>query len=267
LLTESEHHRSNISIINETIYDLRIEQVNQINESHGDLVFMSLQIGTQSDAYILLLSTLLTGSRIRDQREVAEEIAKKIPPSELVDIVESNNALQLTEILDRDLGQMTRVISHLGDHDRLYDLEAEIPDDRLAITLYDGGIAKPIESLSKGQKATALLPLILRPSPHPLVIDQPEDDLDNSFIFKSLVQSVHRLKQERQLVFVTHNANIPVLGEAEQVIVMSMANPELASPPMTGSVDDRKQEILDLLEGGAQAFEERHRRYAELLQE
>ncbi len=208
---------------------------------------------------------MLTGSRIRDQKEVAEDLAKRITPSNLIDLVEASDVHQLADILDRDLGQMTRVVSQLGDHDQLYDLEAEIPEDRLAITLYDGGVPKPIESLSKGQKATALLPLILRPSSHPLIIDQPEDDLDNSFIFRSLVQTAYALKEERQIIFVTHNANIPVLGEAEQVIVMGMATPKSAKPPLDGSVDERKQEILDLLEGGAQAFEERHKRYAELL--
>ena len=109
---------------------------------------------------------------------------------------------------------MTRVVAQLGDHPDLYDLETELPADRLQVTFFDDGEPKSVETLSKGQRATALLPIILRPLPYPLLFDQPEDDLDNSFVFKSLIATVRRLKSERQLIFVTHNANIPVLGEA-----------------------------------------------------
>jgi len=147
----------------------------------------------------------------------------------------------------------------------LYDLEGHIFEDRLDITMVDGGKTKPVESLSKGQKATALLPLILRPADYPLIFDQPEDDLDNRFIFNSLVQTIRELKQQRQIIFVTHNANIPVIGEAENVIVMRMDSSTKASAALHGSVDERKKEIIELLEGGAEAFTERQRRYQGLL--
>jgi hypothetical protein len=113
--------------------------------------------------------------------------------------------------------------------------------------------------------ATALLPLILRPAPYPLIFDQPEDDLDNSFIYKTLVRQIHQLKIERQLILVTHNANIPVLGEADSVVVMSMQSPVEALPPSTGSVDDEKLHILNLLEGGSEAFSRRQQKYDSLL--
>ena len=86
-------------------------------------------------------------------------------------------------------------------------------------------------------------------------------------MFKSLVATIRELKSKRQLIFVTHNANIPVLGEAERVVVMSMKGPTGAAPALTGSVDNRKQEILNLLEGGAEAFTMRERYYGELLGE
>lgn len=157
-------------------------------------------------------------------------------------------------------------MSYLIDTLALYDLEGHIFEDALAITLYDDGQPKPVEDLSKGQKATALLPLILRSADYPLIFDQPEDDLDNSFIFKALVQAVLTLKQERQLIFVTHNANIPVIGEAENVVVMQMETPERAAPTLQGTVDERKEEIVDLLEGGANAFVERQKLYQGLLE-
>ena len=107
----------------------------------------------------------------------------------------------------------------------------------------------------------------LRPAPYPLLFDQPEDDLDNRFIYNSLIKVVRELKCERQLIFVTHNANIPVLGEADRVIVMSMKDPSTANPALVGTVDERKREILDLLEGGKDAFRKRETRYQLLLRE
>ena len=81
--------------------------------------------------------------------------------------------------------------------------------------------------------------MILREGTCPLIIDQPEDDLDNSFIFQVLVKNIARIKPLRQLVFVTHNANIPVLGDAEQIVVMHMERPDKASTPRLGNLDER----------------------------
>jgi ATPase subunit of ABC transporter with duplicated ATPase domains len=192
-------------------------------------------------------------------------LAETFSPAALIDVVESGSGQLFAETLDRDLGQMNRVVAHLAEHADLYTLEAEPPVARLDITLFDNGQPKPVEALSKGQKATALLPLILRPLPYPLIVDQPEDDLDNNFIFHSLVKSVQKLKLARQVIFVTHNANIPVLGGADRVVVMNMQSPHLAAPCITGTVDERRQEILDLLEGGAEAFQRREQRYHDLL--
>ncbi len=60
---------------------------------------------------------------------------------------------------------------------------------------------------------TAILPILLLDSANPLLIDQPEDNLDNRFIFETVVDSIHKVKTGRQLIFVTHNPNIPVLGD------------------------------------------------------
>jgi hypothetical protein len=247
------------------IYNLRIKEVDAINKEHGEKVCLTLLSDSSSTGYAPLLSSMLSGSRIRSQEEVAVAIAQTFPPAVLIDIVESGNGQRFAEVLDRDLGQMNRVVSHLLDLPDLYKLEIDPPAARLDITMYDDGHPKPVETLSKGQKATALLPLILRPLPYPLLFDQPEDDLDNSLISKSLIKVIQELKLRRQLIFVTHNANIPVLGEADKVVVMSMKSPISANHPISGSVDERKQEILDLLEGGAQAFRERESRYHDLL--
>jgi ABC-type cobalamin/Fe3+-siderophores transport system ATPase subunit len=260
-----QSYRAEIESITDRIYQLRLAEVNAINEKHSNVVVLALKAGSQTTLYRNRLSELLSGSRIKQQEEVARDLANSLKPSELIDLVEQGKAKEISDIVGRDIGQINRVTSQLTDHDDLYTLEETIFEDSLDVTMYDNGRPKAVETLSKGQKATALLPLVLRPAPYPLIIDQPEDDLDNSFIYRSLVQVVTELKKERQIIFVTHNANIPVLGEADHVVVMRMRTPELAEQPKTGTVDETKREILELLEGGQEAFERREARYSELL--
>ena len=80
---------------------------------------------------------------------------------------------------------------------------------------------KVLDDLSKGQKATALLLLLLLQSSSPLIVDQPEDDLDNRFVSSGVVPRIRISKKHRQFLFATHNANIPVLGDAELIAVLS----------------------------------------------
>lgn len=73
--------------------------------------------------------------------------------------------------------------------------------------------------LLKGQRATALLLLLLGASTNaPLVIDQPEDDLDKRFVYDGIVTNLRSLKGKRQIIASTHNANVPVLGDAELIV-------------------------------------------------
>ncbi len=80
---------------------------------------------------------------------------------------------------------------------------------------------KILDDLSKGQKATALLLLLLLQSTSPLIVDQPEDDLDNRFVTSGVVPRIRISKRNRQFLFATHNANIPVLGDAELIAALS----------------------------------------------
>lgn len=131
-----------------------------------------------------------------------------------------------------------------------------------------GSAAEPdfrdLDDLSKGQKATALLLLLLATLPGPLIVDQPEDDLDNRFIWEGIVPRVRAHKGKRQLVFSTHNANIPVLGDAELMIVLeSAAGKGRIAEGGAGSLDDHAVLTLagELLEGGPDAFQRRRYLY------
>lgn len=258
-------YRQQVKMLGSEKYQLRLTEVEKINSKHGDLVVLTLQQGALGGNYLKSIEALLGGSRLRNQNEIAYTIAELLNPEDLVDLVESGNADKLASVLDRDLIQITRLMSYLIDSEELYELEAHVFEDKLSISMFDEGESKPVRDLSNGQKATALLPLILREAEYPLIFDQPEDDLDNRFIFNSLVKTILELKEKRQIIFVTHNANIPVLGEAENIVVMKMDSPTKAAPADQGDVNTRQQEIVDLLEGGKDAFRERQKRYGTLL--
>jgi hypothetical protein len=142
-----------------------------------------------------------------------------------------------------------------------------------AIQLNTAPAGKPphwqvLEELSKGQKATAVLLLLLLESDAPLIIDQPEDDLDNRFITEGIVPRMREEKQRRQFIFSTHNANIPVLGDAELIVGLSAAGEAdsgraRVAPEHTGSIDSRsvRELVEEILEGGREAFETRRRKY------
>lgn len=125
-----------------------------------------------------------------------------------------------------------------------------------------------LEELSTGQKATAVLLLLLLESDAPLIVDQPEDDLDNRFITEGIVPRMRAEKQRRQFIFSTHNANIPVLGDAELIVGLSAAGETdggraRVEPDNTGSIDSRsvREFVEEILEGGREAFETRRRKY------
>jgi hypothetical protein len=96
----------------------------------------------------------------------------------------------------------------------------------------------------------------------PLVIDQPEDDLDNEFIFREIVQTLRRQKERRQFIVATHNANIPVSGDAE-LIVLLKADSENGWVELSGSIDDPeiREPVEIILEGGKDAFLMRQLKY------
>lgn len=127
-----------------------------------------------------------------------------------------------------------------------------------------GGNFKTIDRLSKGQQCTAILNILLLDNKDPLVVDQPEDNLDNSFIAENLIELIRENKIKRQYIFATHNANIPVFGDAELIVAMEEKEGQgQITENGIGSIDakDVKEKVVQILEGGRDAFQMRKRKY------
>jgi len=120
----------------------------------------------------------------------------------------------------------------------------------------------PLEVLSTGQKCTAILNLLLLSKDDPLIIDQPEDNLDNSFIADRIVKDLRQFKTNRQFLFATHNANIPVFGDAELIAVLS-SEEDKGKIEYKGAIDksEIRAQAAEILEGGKAAFEMRKKKY------
>ena len=153
---------------------------------------------------------------------------------------------------------------------RIEELELPATTEIELNTAPDGAPAnwKTLQALSTGQKATAVLLLLLLESEAPLVVDQPEDDLDNRFITEGVVPIMRQEKRRRQFVFSTHNANIPVLGDAELILGLAATGEaqegqaRIARKHMA-SIDSRpvRELVEEILEGGKAAFEMRRSKY------
>ncbi|MDL1977098.1 MAG: AAA family ATPase [Deltaproteobacteria bacterium] len=145
--------------------------------------------------------------------------------------------------------------------------ELELPDTitiELNVAHEGAENYRPLNKLSTGQQCTAILHMLLLENLDPLLMDQPEDNLDNAFIADRIVTELRSAKIARQFLFATHNANIPVFGDAEWIGVFH-ADENHASLPATaqGAIDlpEIQREAAEILEGGKMAFIQRKEKY------
>ncbi|WP_423416384.1 TrlF family AAA-like ATPase [Hyphomicrobium sp. B1] len=245
--------------------------------------------------YISSLRALCEGSAVRDaDQRIADwvQTALKADPnawsgicSELVTIYEMKISLGAPPDPGEDVaakikalffggGQLTdnqskKIFQNLSDA-TVGAVLASAPKDAIILTYVDEGRDIPFAKASPGQQASALLELLLKQSAGTLIIDQPEDDLDNRVIMK-IVDLIRSSKSDRQLIFTTHNPNVVVNGDADKIIALRSAEPQTAG----GSVQPRiqidtdgaietptvREAITTVMEGGEAAFDLRRRKY------
>lgn len=173
---------------------------------------------------------------------------------------EAKKAVEANNIWVRDESAAIDCLSENGDRlQNIMKLEEIEWDDEVSILLN----GHPVSNLSPGQRSSAMLPLIALSDTTPLVIDQPEDNLDNKLIGKVLTDILAALKEQRQIIVCTHNPNIVVSGDAEQVIVLDAISDKKAKVVSHGSIDndDIVNHVIEIMEGGEEAFRVRRKRY------
>src|SRR5215467_4847096 len=243
---------------------MRDEVASELQHEAGERVRIRVMRNADHMSYQQMLVDGLKGARVRNQNEILATMMQ-LRPEQLAQLIQSNDLESFEELTHFGSERSRKILDALRDSVDPLALEITAIEDRIAIELNVATSGQPhfkdASDLSRGQKCTALLPILLARRDNPLIIDQPEDNLDNHFIFETVVNAVQRMKKRRQMIFITHNANIPVLAEAELVLVMT-SDGRVGAIEKRGTVDECREEIIELLEGGREAFELRSKRYA-----
>ena len=192
-----------------------------------------------------------------------ERLTGQISPDRLGELCDREDHAALAASADINPEFAETLIKALRDQpERRFELDVLDLEDVPRIELQVHGECRSADRLSTGQKSSAILPILLMDSEAPLLIDQPEDNLDNSFISDAVIPQLKAIRGRRQLVLLTHNPNLPVLGEAAQVVVLE-ADGRHSKVIAQGDVEAVKQHIVRLMEGGREAFHQRAVRYGE----
>ena len=220
---------------------------------------VTVEQAADHEEYQELVTDALKGAGVK-QGTVAERLCLIFLPEELAAVVAKDDLPQFVKRSTFDEERSRKILYALRSGGAYYDVETVELEDRPSIELLDGSTFKESTHLSTGQRCTTILPILLTQSERPLLIDQPEDNLDNAFVFQTIVRALKAIKGTRQVIFVTHNPNIPVLGEAERVFVFS-SDGQHSVLKQVGNVDECREQIENILEGGREAFLLRKERY------
>lgn len=232
------------------LFQIRVSKAEEINRSEN---FIKIEIHYKGDkeAFRHKLDSLLSGTNIRyDKKDMLSN--------------SFNDGIELFKALDEKANPQL----HFLNENDLSKIKQRLKANWLELCLFRVPDKiklfykeKPIEQLSLGERASALLMLLLKTDNNPLLMDQPEDDLDNQMIYEGLVKELLSLKGKRQVIFATHNSNIPVLGDCDQGVVCE--NEQEKITVKMGSIDTRffQDSIVKIMEGGRDAFARRKEIY------
>lgn len=234
-------------------------QLKKLNKKFGNSIRLSIEYHQRKDQ---LLSVLMQINQIAEKSLLGLIQYKDFDIFSFVEDVESG-ADRLKTKYALTAGVADKIVNYLNDA-KLRAIEELQLEDIFQIELSVNGQFRKLENLSKGQQCTAILNILLVDNKDPLIIDQPEDNLDNAYITDSLISSIRENKIKRQYLFATHNANIPVFGDAELIVSMIEEDGSgRVSQGGEGSIDvaSVKERVINILEGGRAAFQMREQKY------
>ena len=289
-LLEDQKRLKDLAAVRKTIIQSRLDNKKEILRQHlcfaqrindslknsVDSFFITIKYieGKYSTEFEETLKNLMGWRTVQVSK--ASVIARNITVYDFVKAVKTRDAASLRKITNNGNRLLSdediqRIFDTLNDNCQYEELECvsydDLPDISVAKQYNAAGeqktIVRKISQLSLGQQQSVLLGiLLLSDSDKPLLIDQPEDNLDSEFIFKTIVYNLRKIKEHRQVIIVTHNPNIAVLGDAELIIPLkSTNNHSMVIHP--GSIDntDTINLCCQILEGGESAFKQRNKIY------
>jgi DNA repair exonuclease SbcCD ATPase subunit len=262
--------RTELKEVRDKMTERRKAQLKGINANLAEIIkdytiFVKYDDAGITAEFESFIQEKMRGTYLQDN--LIENLCSRITPSELADLVLYRNHKKIAAVAKISTEWAEKIVDKLCYWDILFQLQALAKQPKPIITVRTKSTPPkeiPVLQLSDGQRHTILLTIaMLAESNVPLVIDQPEDDLDNAFIFSSIVTTLRAIKERRQVILVTHNANIAVLGDSELILPMCREN-DCGKVKDRGSIDTgaTKRCVLDILEGGTDAFLRRKEMYS-----
>ena len=251
------------------IYNSRFKQVKGLNKIFEGKIKITLTFSGITEEYEETLRNALRGSNMK-YNVLIPKIVQNFTPDRFAQIVYNKDIDSLKNVAGIDEERSNAIFDVLHETEANYNIESiycpDLPEFLYKIEKQEEKTEKgqdyyrKSEELSTGQRCTTVLPIVFAVSNNPLIIDQPEDNLDNQYISDTIHKIILSQKSHRQLIFITHNPNIPVLPDSEQNIFLNYKDKK-AYTEKQGTIREVKDKILNLLEGGQEAFDERKRLY------
>lgn len=251
------------------LFTLRKNIVNELNTELEGSIKITLTFGGITDEYETHLRNALKGSNLR-YNAIIPYIVQNLSPDKFAATIHERDFETLKNVAQIDEERSNAIIDALHESEEIYEIESlyseDLPEFFLKVDAKGSKDKKAKEhykksdELSTGQRCTTVLPIIFAVSDNPLLIDQPEDNLDNKYITDAIHKIIREQKEKRQLIFITHNPNIPVMSDSEKNAFLNYDDKK-SKIDTQGSIEDVKESILNLLEGGEEAFERRNKLY------
>ena len=243
--TKAERQLNDVLLERFNAYKAETERINQAqNELKIEISFKGDKEGFKAQ-----LKTDFRGSGISDSKYqiMSEEFADYVA---LIEDWVLFDGKKLREIISQS--EYVKLVFRL--QEQYSELLKKQVQNKVEIYYHD----KLLRKHSIGQRASALILFILTQNNNDIIfIDQPEDDLDNKVIYDEVITAIIKMKPNIQFVFATHNANIPVLGDAERVLVVEFQDTKIDVSQGNIDLDDTHKQIVDIMEGGKEAFDKR----------
>jgi len=235
------------------------------SELEGGDVKIEINESANRKHFFDLLNYVYKGSDIYNREKQLQKICEESTPIDLANLVLTEDIEAIKTRFDITEDTARKIVNKMGGLENLFKVQICHLQDELVIYLRKSGEKdfSPLKDLSYGEKCTAVFSIALLGKKKPLLVDQPEDELDHAFIIKDIVEHIRGVKEKRQLVISTHNANIPVLGDAELIFKVTKV-PGMAKCRIEERGAFEKQciiERLQELEGGPEAFKRRREKY------
>ncbi|MCI1592038.1 TrlF family AAA-like ATPase [Heyndrickxia oleronia] len=268
------------------LLEIKIDQRDKYIELKSDLesnqnIGFKVKIEFNSKRFLEKEDAIINHGSGNSQEKIIESLQDRIvekankinqvSKEEITTVIEFIDSVESENFISEVFGEKKNKDNLLKKSFSINDLYDWVFDDYFEVNYFIEYKGKPLEMLSPGQKGLVLMKVFLRldSSSKPLLIDQPEDNLDNKSVFNDLVSDFREIKKKRQIIIATHNPNLVVNTDSEQVIVAKFedSNGSEDKPKIiynAGSLENNeiRKQVCEILEGGDTAFLKREKRYS-----